>query len=317
MLFPARSRREQGIASPYLKTGMLVILGIIAVYLLAHAVTVLASGLTIGTIVRETIPVALAMAAFLLVWVADLRGVTQGLRPKRLGIGELVSILALAVLVGFFVVGLASSYSVTYLLVIGLTIAGVATSVILALASDGPKAVVAFLLTYPLVAYLESEFNFQTTLAQVLTIGPFDYTPSLAFIWILSFAVLVRKLVTRQALTRTRLDLIILAWLFVLFLSSLHSRLPLESLQELLIDGSMPLLFFVVVNRARTRQDIVAVYVAILIAGFMRIAILGYFYLLLLGGRDISFGVGASIVKLGIQAGTLGWVASTLLPLSL
>ncbi len=313
---PSRTHHEQGIVSPYLKTGLLVLLGLATVYLLAHAVTVLAAGITIGTIVRETIPAVLAAAAFLLVWAADIRGVTQGLTPKRLGIGEIVSILALAVLVGFFIVSLASSYSVTYLLVIGLAIVGVVTSVILALTSDGPRPVVVFLLAYPLIAYLESEFNFREALAQVLTVGPFEYTPSLAFIWILSLTVLLRKLVTRQALTRTRLDLFILAWLFVLFLSSLNSRLPLESLQELLNDATMPLLFFVIVNRAHTRHDVVTLCLALLIASFVRLAILLYFYLLLLQ-RDVSFGVGASIFKLGVQMGALGWIASTLLPLSL
>ncbi|MDO8533108.1 MAG: O-antigen ligase family protein [Dehalococcoidia bacterium] len=285
-------------------------------YLLAHAVTVLAAGITIGTIVRETIPPVLVAAAFLLVWAADIRGVTQGLTPKRLGIGEIVSILALAVLVGFFIVSLASSYSVTYLLVIGLAIVGVVTSVILALTSDGPRPVVVFLLAYPLIAYLESEFNFREALAQVLTVGPFTYTPSLAFIWILTLAVLLRKLATRQALTRTRLDLFILAWLFVLFLSSLNSRLPLESLQELLNDATMPLLFFVIVNRTHTRHDVVTLCLALLIASFVRLAILLYFYLLLLQ-RDVSFGVGASIFKLGVHMGVLGWIASTILPLSL
>jgi len=316
VLSPFRARAEQDIVSPYLKTGLLVLLGLATVYLLAHAVTVLAAGITIGTLVREAIPPVMAAAVFLLVWAADMRGVTQGLRPKRIGIGEVVSILVMTILVGFFIVSLASFYSVTYLLVIGLAIAGVATSAILALTSDGPRPVVAFLLAYPLIAYLESEFNFQATLAQVLTIGPFDFTPSLAFIWILSLAVFLRKLATRQALTRTRLDLFILAWLFVLFLSSLNSRLPLESLQELLNDTTMPLLFFVIVNRTHARQDIITLCVALLIASFIRLAILLYFYLFLLQ-HDISTGLGASIFKLGVHMGALGWIASTLLPLSL
>ncbi len=312
---PSRTHHEQGIVSPYLKTGLLVLLGLATVYLLAHAVTVLAAGITIGTIVRETIPAVLAAAAFLLVWAADMRGVTQGLRPKRLGIGEVVSILVMTILVGFFIVSLASFYSVTYLLVIGLAIVGVVASVILALTSDGPGPVVAFLLAYPLIAYLESEFNFQTVLVKVLTVGPFDYTPTMAFIWVLSLAVLLRKLATRQALTRTRLDLFILAWLFVLFLSSLNSRLPLESLQELFNDGTMVVLFFVIVNRARTRQDIVTLCVTLFITAFLRVAILSYFYLLLLQS-NVSFGLGSSIFKLGVQEGTLGWLTYTLLPLS-
>ncbi|MBI4308401.1 MAG: hypothetical protein HY684_06310, partial [Chloroflexi bacterium] len=316
MISSPRIYLDQFLASPYTKAGLLIPLAIILTYLLARALIILSVSLTIGVIVREALPVFLALGLFLLIWASDLGSLAHSLTFRGFGLVHLGVLLAVAALTAFLVANYASLYNPTFSLISGLVLAGFLVSIFLALTSDGPEAVMPFLLAYPFLAYLEADWNFRDVLVNFLTLGPFSFTPTLIFICLLFLAIVFRKVATRQALTGTRLDLFVLGWLFLLFLSSLNSRLPEESLQEFLLDGIPVLLFFIVVNRVRTARDMIVLGASVLIASLLRLAVLYYFYRVLLR-TEVDIGIVSSILKFGVHMGVLGWITHVTLPLSI
>ncbi|MBI4329591.1 MAG: O-antigen ligase family protein [Chloroflexi bacterium] len=299
-----------------IKLFLFLLLGLVAAYALAQAVVALTAGFTIGTAFRALLLPSFLIGLLLLVvtweeqqsWWGSIAALPEMVKP-------LLFVLILGLPIAFLVSYAGPRVGMTIFLVGAVAFAGAVLALVLVAVREGASGVVAFFLTVPFLRFLE--LSFKQTPFEGFFWGPLVVTPTVLFTWTFFLSFLVGRFVRRQHLGGTALSKYIFVWIGVVAVASLFSQDVLVTFRELSLDLLVaPLVFWVVVNSVRRREDILWAVGALAVYGVLTVSIYYYFFARWYGfGITIAGSQRVYLAGFGLHPALLGWTATLAIPL--
>ncbi len=293
---------------------------VLSAYSFALGIMKVSSGTTIGQAVKAFMPAGF----FLILWIATATLSREDFCPLSRK-DDLVQIFNWPVT--FFVLGLAL---VLYLLILLgantdmtsallglLVVTTLVVAFFMALSYDNVYGIAVILITLPFLNFLE--FRFKETWMGGGAWGFLALSPSIVLIWCFCLLTLLRQAFRNRWMIMGPLGWYVLAWMALLFISSLLSHDTLISFRWFTLEALVfPLFYFLTVNRVNSKQDTTLLVWAMLGYGFLRMLIVYYFFMRHEAGLALIWYTPFAPQRSSMQyTGLLGLLPQWILPISI
>lgn len=299
-----------------IKLLLFLLLSLLTAYAVAQAVVTLAAGFTIGTAFRALLlPFLLTGLLLLVVTWEEQQGWWGSLTSLPAMVKPLLLVLVAGLPIAFLVSYAGPRIGMTIFLFGAVAFAGAVLALVLVAVREDASGVVAFFLTLPFLRF--TELSFKQTLFEGFFWGPLVVTPTVLLTWAFFLSFFVGRFLRRQSFRGTALGKYILIWIGVVAVASLFSRDVPATFRELSLDLLVaPLVFWVVVNSVRRREDVLWVVGALAVYGVLTVIFYYYFFVRWYGfGTTIAGSARVYLAGFGLHPAMLGWTATLTIPL--
>lgn len=224
--------------------------------------------LTLGSIMRNFLPTFPFLCLTILIFITDFNKLSLStLRFERSSfkIKQILLIICIAISIVPLVSYAGSNVAMTNNIVIGIIIFAFLVSLFVSIKYDVYYGVIAFILTFPFLVFIQREFGF----GEGFTAGPIVLNPVIIFLLIL-FCLSSIVHFTQKTGIGIPLYKTIGIYLFVFFISVVTSENIENSLKRYLLDCIYPVLyFFLIANNIKTDKQIKLVIYALIVSSVL------------------------------------------------